>query len=209
MWQESFCARTPHFPPPSSHLLFSTHTHTHIDLMANISMNRYRFPSKEDYSGAITAIHRLQDTYQLQPSVIASGKLGSSSAFPMTGRWTMPHHPSSLSPPPLPPPPLPPIPLPPSSCAGAIITSVLGRSSPVCWVIITSVLGDHHQCVGAIITGVLGRSSPVCWAIITGVLGDHHQCVGVIITGVLGRSSPVCWGDHHQCVGVIITSVLG
>ena len=57
----------------------------HTDLMANISMNQYRFPSKEDFSGAIAAIRRLQDTYQLQPTVIASGKLGSSSALPMSG----------------------------------------------------------------------------------------------------------------------------
>ena len=82
------CKSTSTYPPPISS---SPHTHTHIDLMANISMNRYRFPSKEDYSGAITAIHRLQDTYQLQPSVIASGKLGSSSAFPMTGTWLTSH----------------------------------------------------------------------------------------------------------------------
>lgn len=66
---------------PSPH----THTHMHTDLMANISMNQYRFPSKEDFSGATAAIRRLQDTYQLQPTVIASGKLGSSSALPMSG----------------------------------------------------------------------------------------------------------------------------
>jgi len=69
--------------PPHSHT--HTHTHMHTDLMANISMNQYRFPSKEDFSGAIAAIRRLQDTYQLQPTVIASGKLGSSSALPMSG----------------------------------------------------------------------------------------------------------------------------
>ena len=82
------CKNTSLSPPPPP-ISSPPHTHTHIDLMANISMNRYRFPSKEDYSGAITAIHRLQDTYQLQPSVIASGKLGSSSAFPMTGNKSL------------------------------------------------------------------------------------------------------------------------
>lgn len=53
-------------------------------LMANISYNQYRFPGEEDFSGAATALLRLQDTYRLSPSLISSGKLGSASAVSMT-----------------------------------------------------------------------------------------------------------------------------
>ena len=35
------------------------------ELMSTISFNKYQFPSYEDYKGAVTAIIRLQDTYQL------------------------------------------------------------------------------------------------------------------------------------------------
>ena len=53
--------------------------------MSNISMQQYRFPSSDDYSGAITALWRLQDTYKLEPTTIASGKLGSTTSVPMSG----------------------------------------------------------------------------------------------------------------------------
>lgn len=53
-------------------------------LMANISYNQYRFPGEDDFSGAATALLRLQDTYKLSPSLISSGKLGSASAVSMT-----------------------------------------------------------------------------------------------------------------------------
>ena len=53
-------------------------------LMANISYNQYRFPDADDFSGAATALRRLQDTYKLSPSLISSGKLGSTSAVAMT-----------------------------------------------------------------------------------------------------------------------------
>ena len=43
--------------------------------MANISVNRHQFPGEEDFDGAITALRRLQDTYKLKPSMIASGNL--------------------------------------------------------------------------------------------------------------------------------------
>lgn len=40
-----------------------------------ISNHKESFPSKEDFDGAITALLRLQDTYQLQPSSFVEGKL--------------------------------------------------------------------------------------------------------------------------------------
>ena len=52
--------------------------------MANISYNQYRFPTTDDFSGAATALRRLQDTYKLSPSLISSGKLGSTTAVAMT-----------------------------------------------------------------------------------------------------------------------------
>ena len=42
-------------------------------LMSNISYNHYLFPDEEDFSGAAAALLRLQDTYQLSPSLITSG----------------------------------------------------------------------------------------------------------------------------------------
>ena len=53
--------------------------------MANISLNSHRFPEQEDFQGTVTAIRRLQETYNIPPSTIASGKLGSTSAIPMSG----------------------------------------------------------------------------------------------------------------------------
>ena len=35
----------------------------------------YNIPTKEDYEGAIVAIHRLEDTYNLKPNDIRSGNL--------------------------------------------------------------------------------------------------------------------------------------
>ena len=58
----------------------------YIDLMANISQNRYQFPTVEDFSGAVAAIIRLQDTYNLEPSTIAKGKL-SSKGLSMTSKY--------------------------------------------------------------------------------------------------------------------------
>ncbi|CAI8018519.1 Prolyl 4-hydroxylase subunit alpha-2 [Geodia barretti] len=53
-------------------------------LMANISYYNFRFPDTEDFTGAVTAILRLQDTYRLSPSLITSGKLGTTTTLPMT-----------------------------------------------------------------------------------------------------------------------------
>ncbi|XP_019849479.1 PREDICTED: prolyl 4-hydroxylase subunit alpha-2-like isoform X2 [Amphimedon queenslandica] len=53
------------------------------DFMANISVNRHSFPTEEDYSGAMTALRRLQDTYRLKPTNIAQGKL-SDKGLPMS-----------------------------------------------------------------------------------------------------------------------------
>ena len=47
-----------HTPP-------TTAPSTPSELMSTISFNKYQFPSYEDYKGAVTAIIRLQDTYQL------------------------------------------------------------------------------------------------------------------------------------------------
>lgn len=54
--------------------------------MANISLNNYRLPSDEDFKGAITALQRLQETYQLPPSALASGKLGQAPSLSMNGK---------------------------------------------------------------------------------------------------------------------------
>lgn len=35
----------------------------------------YNIPTREDYEGAIVAIHRLEDTYNLDPSDIRNGKM--------------------------------------------------------------------------------------------------------------------------------------
>ena len=65
---------------------FSPSPTWYADLMANISMNRYKFPSEEDYDGAITALWRLQATYKLSASTMAQGKLGSSQGLPLTSK---------------------------------------------------------------------------------------------------------------------------
>jgi prolyl 4-hydroxylase len=44
-------------------------------IMANISLHRHRFPTHEDYQGAMTALRRLQDTYDLDPVSVAKGNL--------------------------------------------------------------------------------------------------------------------------------------
>ena len=47
-----------------------------------INKHKEAFPGKEDFDGAITALLRLQDTYQLQPSSFALGKLPGSVQSP-------------------------------------------------------------------------------------------------------------------------------
>lgn len=59
-----------------------------VELMANISLNNYRLPSPEDFSGAIAALQRLQDTYELPTSALASGNVGSAPSLSMTGTCT-------------------------------------------------------------------------------------------------------------------------
>ena len=56
------------------------------ELMANISLNTYRLPTAEDFSGAVTAIQRLQATYQLSTSNFSSGRVGKDHSLAMTGR---------------------------------------------------------------------------------------------------------------------------
>ena len=54
--------------------------------MANISLNNYRLPNKEDMSGAVTALRRLQDTYQVKSSDLANGVLGKEESLDMSGQ---------------------------------------------------------------------------------------------------------------------------
>ena len=54
--------------------------------MANISMNRHQFPNQEDFEGAMTALIRLQETYHIESSTIAQGKLGSNKGLPMNSK---------------------------------------------------------------------------------------------------------------------------
>ena len=56
------------------------------DLMANLSVNDYRLPTQEDFNGAMTAVMRLQDTYDLQPQELASGNLGKEKSLSMNGK---------------------------------------------------------------------------------------------------------------------------
>ena len=51
------------------------------DLMANLSLHQYQFPTSEDYKGAAVAIRRLQDTYNLTTAAIARGQVGTSGLF--------------------------------------------------------------------------------------------------------------------------------
>ena len=53
--------------------------------MANISLNNYRLPSKEDMSGSVTALRRLQETYQVKSSDLANGVLGKEESLAMSG----------------------------------------------------------------------------------------------------------------------------
>ena len=60
--------------------------YTFLDIMANISMNRHQFPNEEDFEGAMTALIRLQETYHIDTSTIAQGKLGSNKGLPMNSK---------------------------------------------------------------------------------------------------------------------------
>ena len=53
--------------------------------MANISVNNYRLPSSDDFSGAVTALQRLQKTYQVPASSMSSGKVSAAPSLSMTG----------------------------------------------------------------------------------------------------------------------------
>ncbi len=55
--------------------------------MANISVNRYQFPTHEDVDGAIAALLRLQETYNLDSSTVANGSLGSSKGLSMSSEY--------------------------------------------------------------------------------------------------------------------------
>ena len=57
--------------------------------MANLSLNNYRLPDQEDFEGAMTAVMRLQDTYDLEPKEIASGNLGKEKSLSMDGRFEL------------------------------------------------------------------------------------------------------------------------
>ena len=49
----------------------------------NVITESYTLPTDEDYNGAILAIHRLEDTYLLEPKDVRSGKL--SEHYPSRG----------------------------------------------------------------------------------------------------------------------------
>ena len=49
-------------------------------------MNRYQFPTSEDVDGAIAALLRLQETYNLDSTTVANGSLGSSRGLSMTSK---------------------------------------------------------------------------------------------------------------------------
>ena len=53
--------------------------------MANISVNNYRLPSSDDFSGAVTALQRLQETYHIPASSMSSGKVSVAPSLSMTG----------------------------------------------------------------------------------------------------------------------------
>lgn len=53
-----------------------------LALIDAIAKHKESFPGKEDYDGAITALLRLQDTYQLQPSSFTQGRLPGSVPSP-------------------------------------------------------------------------------------------------------------------------------
>ena len=55
------------------------------ELMANVSLNNYRLPSREDFSGAVAALQRLQETYMLSTPALASGEVGQAPSVPLTG----------------------------------------------------------------------------------------------------------------------------
>ena len=65
--------------------------------MSTISFNKYQFPSYEDYKGAVTAIIRLQDTYQLPAHNLTQPEMAGVQAVKMTasdcfdvGEWRVP-----------------------------------------------------------------------------------------------------------------------
>ena len=50
-----------------------------------LSKHKKAFPTEEDFKGAVAALLRLQDTYQLQPSAFSRGKLHASVLSPQMG----------------------------------------------------------------------------------------------------------------------------
>lgn len=61
------------------------HDHVIIELMANISLNNYRLPTSDDFSGAISALQRLQETYKLPASSLASGEVSAAPSMSKGG----------------------------------------------------------------------------------------------------------------------------
>ena len=56
-----------------------------LALVDTVGKHKEAFPAKEDYDGAITALLRLQDTYQLQPSSFTQGTLPGAVRSPKMG----------------------------------------------------------------------------------------------------------------------------
>lgn len=56
------------------------------ELMTNISLNNHRLPTSDDFRGAITALHRLQETYKLPATSLSSGTVSAAPSLNMSGK---------------------------------------------------------------------------------------------------------------------------
>ena len=64
-------------------LLYETN---YDDLLATISLHKYRFPTDADFSGAVLALARLQDTYQISPYNLTQPELGGRQSVHLTAK---------------------------------------------------------------------------------------------------------------------------
>ena len=67
------------------HVLTADKYSSMLELMTNISINRDRLPSNEDFLGTVAAVNRLLRTYQLPVSRFASGHVGQFPSLHMSG----------------------------------------------------------------------------------------------------------------------------
>lgn len=52
-----------------------THVAFCLDFVSRLSHHKPTFPSRDDLSGAATALMRLQNTYRLMPSALVDGRI--------------------------------------------------------------------------------------------------------------------------------------